>query len=136
MRGRFDGGFSESGTAKVQGLAPRTAIVEMSEAGPWWLEGAEWTESGLSFRVGADRTYLAVSPEALARPELRRPLKTRLKNTSHRVDYLMLGPKPFVEAASGLLELRRQQGLRALGVALEDVVACPLPTGSRAGSMW
>jgi hypothetical protein len=35
----------------------------------------------------------------------------------------MLGPKAFVEAASGLLELRRQQGLRATGVALEDVVS-------------
>jgi hypothetical protein len=35
----------------------------------------------------------------------------------------MLGPKAFVEAASGLLELRRQEGLRVLGVALEDVVS-------------
>jgi hypothetical protein len=104
-------------------MSAGAVVVELTEPGPVWLTGGETTAAGgLRFRAEAGRSYLATSPEAVLRvAEVRRPAKSTLKSTRNRADYLMLGPRPFVEAASELLELRRDQGLQVKGVFLEDV---------------
>jgi hypothetical protein len=61
------------------------------------------------------------SPEAVLPLEVRKPLESRLKEKSHRADYVVIGPAAFVEAAGALLEHRRSQELRVKGVALEEV---------------
>jgi hypothetical protein len=123
VEGRLEGVWSVSGTAHVSGMSAGAMVVELSESGPVWLTGGETTAAGdLRFRAEAGRSYLATSPEAVLRvAEVRRPAKSTLKSTRNRADYLMLGPRPFVEAASELLELRRDQGLQVKGVFLEDV---------------
>ncbi len=47
----------------------------------------------------------------------------RLKSESNRADYIVVGPGAFLEAARPLLEHRRQQGLTALGVPVEEIYA-------------
>ncbi len=37
------------------------------------------------------------------------------------LDYLLIGPQAFLEAAEPLLELRRSQGLQSMAVAMEEV---------------
>lgn len=65
---------------------------------------------------------MAVNPESILRvAEVSKPLESSLKKTGHRADYLVIGPRAFVEAASVLLEHRRSQGLRVKGVSLEEV---------------
>jgi hypothetical protein len=64
---------------------------------------------------------LAVSPESVREVEVRKPPTSKLKKRGFRGDYIVLGPRGFLNAASGLMEHRRSQGLHVLGVAVEDV---------------
>ena len=86
-----------------------------------WLSGALCGTAGLSFLAEADHSYLAVSPEAVLRPEVSRARPSALRDATNRADYLVLGPRAFLEAAQPLLEHRRAQGLETLGVAIEEV---------------
>jgi hypothetical protein len=119
--GLLEGNFTESGTVEVVGSGPEALVLELSDSGPIWLEGAQSTASGARFRVEAGNRYLAVSPQAVQTPEVRKPFPSRLKSARNRAEYLMVGPHRFVEAAGDLLDLRRGQGLRARGIALEQV---------------
>jgi hypothetical protein len=71
----------------------------------------------------ADHSYLAVSPEAVLRPELRPAWPATLDSPNNSAEYLLVAPREFLGLASAvaLLEQRRAQGLSARGVAIEDV---------------
>ena len=86
---------------------------------PTWLEGTRTKAGDVAFRVEAGRTYLAVS--SAARPEILSVAPSGLKDTRHGADYVVLAPRALLDAAAPLIELRRRQGLHAIGVALEDV---------------
>jgi hypothetical protein len=119
--GRLDGWWSESGAVEVSRLNHPAAVIKMGESGPAWLSGLEPTAEGVRFLAEAGTPYLVAGPQAFLPVEVRKPLKSRLKEKSHQADYLLIGPRAFVAAAGSLLELRSSQGLRVKGVALEEV---------------
>jgi hypothetical protein len=122
--GYLEGSWSQSGTAEVTGVAPQAHVLEKTPTVYMWLEGAEGTPSGIRFQAEAEGSYLVVSPDAVKTPTTRRvSKKNRLKTTSQQADYLLIGPRDFLDAASPLLELRRNQGLRAKAVAMEDITS-------------
>ena len=122
MEGRLQGRWSLSGTAEVNGVGSEALVLEQTPEGFIWLEGKEPTESGIRFRAEAGRSYRVVSPEAVRRVLTRRvPTTYRLKHTLNQADYLVIGPREFLGAASALLELRQSQGLQTRAVAVEDI---------------
>ena len=119
LAGRF--GQGGPGTAVVQGLGSAAFVLDTTPPAAIWLSGALSGTAGLSFLAEADHTYLAVSPEAVLRPEVSRARPSALRDAANRADYLVLGPRAFLEAAQPLLEHRRAQGLETIGVAIEEV---------------
>lgn len=120
--GKLEGAFSQGGTAAVRGLAPGAHVLDTTEAPAQWLVGAESSGGALRFRTEARHNYLAVSPEAVLKPEVRKPSSSSsLRSPHNRADYLLLAPRAFLEACRPLLELRRSQGLRSLAVAVEEL---------------
>jgi hypothetical protein len=120
--GALDGRFSSGGTASVADLGLGSVVLDTTSAVPVWLRGAVATGSGLAFRVEAEHRYLAVSPAAVLRPEVRKPQPSTLKDRRNAADYLLVAPRAFLDVAEPLLELRREQGLRARGVSIEEIV--------------
>jgi hypothetical protein len=118
--GVLEGSFSSSGTVEVAGLGAGSPVVETSPE-PRWLRGAAVTAAGLSFRVEAGRSYLAASPAAVRKAQVRPAAVTGLRATGNRADYLLVGPREFLSAAEPLLERRRSQGLLSVAAAIEDV---------------
>ncbi|MCI0410446.1 MAG: C25 family cysteine peptidase, partial [Acidobacteria bacterium] len=119
--GGLRGTFSETGAAEVEGLPANGLVVELTGPQPKWLQGMKGTGRGLTFSVEAGREYLAVSREAVLKPEVRKPSAVTLKSSLNRADYLVVGPQALLEAAKPLLELRRSQGLKSRAVAIEQV---------------
>jgi hypothetical protein len=64
---------------------------------------------------------LAVSPDSVLRPEVRKVRRSGLMSERHRADYLLITPDAFLPAIAPLIELRRNQGLHTEAVAVEDV---------------
>ena len=120
--GRFEGKWSESGVAEISGLGTRALLLDTTNAHPRWLSGAEVGEGGsVRVRVESGRRYLAVSQEAVLRPELWKPRATGLRSENNGGDYLLIGPEEFLSVAAPLLELRRSEGLRVKAVSMEDI---------------
>jgi hypothetical protein len=111
----FDGRFSESGMAEVEGVAASALVLDVTE------RPARWLSKGARFRVEAGGRYLVVSPEAVLAPELETVPVSRLKSSGNGADYVVLGPRDLLDAAKPLLELRRREGLRSRGVPIEEV---------------
>jgi hypothetical protein len=122
LNGQLQGRWSLSGTADVSGVGADALVLQQTPSGFTWLEGSEATVSGVRFQAEAGHDYLVVSPAAVRTPTTRRVSpSSRLKTTSQQADYVLIGPREFLGAASSLLELRRSQGLRAKAVAIEDI---------------
>jgi hypothetical protein len=118
LRGRFD----HSATAELSGFTSGTHMLDVTDARPRWLDDTELGADGLlRFRAEAGRSYLAVGPDAVSRPLVRRADRTSLKSSRLRADYLVIGPDAFLKAAKPLLKLRRSQGLSVLAVSIDDV---------------
>jgi hypothetical protein len=62
-----------------------------------------------------------VSADAVREPEVRAPLRTSLRRGTNQADYLMIGPREFLDAAAPLLALRKRQGLVSRAVSLEEI---------------
>jgi archaellin len=120
MAGYLEGQWTESGTAEVRGVSSGEVVVDTT-AEPVWLTGATPVGSSLRFRTEAGSRFVAASAEAVLLPEIRRPLASRWKRTDNEVDWLAIGPREFLSTAKPLLELRRNGGLRAKAVAIEEV---------------
>ncbi len=118
--GRIDGRFTQSGSATIAGL-PLGSLVLDTTGAPQWLKGARAGAGVFRFRAEAGRRYLAVDPTATLSPEVRRFVPDGLRSTAHRAAWLLLAPREFLPAAQALVDLRREQGLVAKTVALEDV---------------
>jgi peptidase C25-like protein len=120
--GAFEGGFAQPGRAAVSDLPADGVLVDItSPDDPAWLFGASPTADGLAFRAEADHRYLALSRPSLRAPEVRRPLRSALRSTTNRADYLLVAPRAFLAAAQPLLDLRAAQGLAVKAAALEEV---------------
>ena len=111
----LEGGFGESGVADVEGLPGGALVLDVTE------KPARWVGKSPRFAVEAGRRYLVVAPEGVRKPELASVRASSLMSPRLGADYLVLGPRGLLAAAKPLLELRRRQGLRSRGVAIEDV---------------
>jgi hypothetical protein len=120
--GRLEGRWRQSGTAELSGFAAGAHLLDVSDAAPRWLAGAEvGADSVLRLRAEAGGRYLAVSPDAVHHPVITKPGQNRLKSKRNRADYLLIGPKAFLHAAAPLVQLRQSEGLKVTAVAIEDV---------------
>jgi Peptidase family C25/Right handed beta helix region len=118
--GRLTGRFAESGVVAIAG-APKAHVLDITEAPPKWLRGAAATPEGTTFAVQGGREYFVVSSGAAMKPEIRATLRTDLKRGANQADYMMVGPKAFLDAAAPILSMRRRQGLSVRAVALEAI---------------
>jgi hypothetical protein len=119
--GKLEGSFRESGEAAISALSSRSHLLDLTEERARWLSGMDSFEGRMRFKVEAGSNYLAVSPEAVLKPEVERPLPSHLKSPRNRSDYLVVAPRAFQEVAQPLLDWRRSEGLAVRAVALEDV---------------
>jgi hypothetical protein len=118
--GRFEGRFDSFGAATVYGLAG-AHVLDTTEGQPVWLSGGGSSPAGLSFRAEAGRRYLAVSAEAVARPEVRLPPRSLLRDPRRAAKHVVVAPRAFMEAAETLVQHRLSQGLTSRAVAVEEV---------------
>lgn len=72
--------------------------------------------------INPDKTYYALTTQQLRPAEslVLLPSST-LKQPTNGADYLLITAKEFLPAAQTLLERRSQQGLRVMGVSIEDI---------------
>ena len=119
--GLLRGAWKSSGTAEVSGLGGAGFVLDVQDASPQWLSGVDVTSGALSFRVEAGRKYLVVSASSVQRPQVRRPLASRLRNPRTGAEWLLVAPREFLGAAQPLIDLRRSQGLKVKAVSLEEV---------------
>jgi CSLREA domain-containing protein len=118
--GRLEGSFEDSGAATLKGLGESSLVLQLSPE-PMWLRGLAGSSESVSFQVKAGRRYLAVSPDAVLEPKVRKPSASRLRRTDHQADYIIIGPREFLPAAEPLLERRRSQNLVSRAVPIEEV---------------
>jgi hypothetical protein len=120
--GILEGRFHGTGVASVAGMSRGAYVVDVTDSVPQWLSQVTTASDGtLRFRAEAGRRYLAVSPEAVLRAEVRRPRRTVLAREHYQADYVVIGPETFLAEAEPLLELRRSQGLAVTAVPVEQV---------------
>lgn len=123
QNGMLEGTWGASGEARVSGMG-QAYVLDVTDSSPQWLSGAEVDAHGaLRFRAQAGRGYLAVGADAVLRPRVTKARATGLRSERHGVDYLVIGPATFLQAARPLLELRRSEGLRVKAVSIEDVAS-------------
>ncbi len=124
VAGKLEGSWSTSGVAELSGLGSGAHVLDVTEEPLRWLSETRLGSDGvLRFRAESSRSYLAVSPEAVLRPEVRKVWASGLKSPRNRADYLVIGPQAFLEVAQPLLELRRSEGLEVKAVSIEDIYA-------------
>ena len=123
--GLFEGTWGESGTATLSGLTGPVALLDVTpaSAAARWLTGFEASGGSLRFRAEADRVYLAVSQDALLAPRVATPESSTLRASTNQADYILVAPRAFLAAAEPLVERRRDQGLTARAVALEEIAS-------------
>ena len=122
--GRLGGSWSESGVVAIAGLSPGAHLVDVTKALPRWLTGTKSDAGGsVRFRARAGRSYLATSPEALRQPVVRAATPVLWKRSHHQADYVVIGPRAFLQAATELVEHRRGEGLTVAAVPVEDIYA-------------
>ncbi len=93
--GVLEGGFSQFGEAEVAGLSSGVSLLDVSQEPPLWLNGVWGTDGRLRFHAEANHSYLAVSPEALLRPELRPATPASLAKPDNGAEYLLLGDATY-----------------------------------------
>ncbi len=87
--------------------------------------GAEELAAGYRFSFTAPKAptpYISFTTSAARAPErVMADVPSDLKRRYHRVDYLIITASDLMDAAEGLAEYRRAQGLRAKVVDIEDI---------------
>jgi len=115
------GTWFESGTAEVSDIGADARVLDVTEPAPQWLNGVRHEGEVLRFRVEEGRTYLAVDPSSVRRPEIRRASPVLWKQESFGGDYVAVGPRELLDAARPLLDHRRRQGFRVAAVSIDEV---------------
>jgi hypothetical protein len=116
----LSGAWSASGVTEVSGVGGGASVVDLTADAPRWLR-ATVLQDGARFGVVAGHRYFVAGRNALRKPEIRLARSERLLGTAHSASYLAIGPQSYLDAASDLLRLRREQGLSVEAVATEDI---------------
>jgi hypothetical protein len=116
--GVLEGQALTEGVVQASGFAPGSVLLDLSGRLPRWMGrfGA-----GLGFNAEQGHSYLAVSPEAFLRPQIRPVELSSLRDTTNQADWILIAPRDFLPAAQALVDHRQAQGLATMAVALEDV---------------
>jgi Peptidase family C25 len=138
--------FTSGGQTRVTVNGFTSAAVRLLDVRlptrPRWLTGALVQSEPGGFRLTlpaqAEGRYLAVAPTALKTLAAVRPWSAAtLRSTSNRADYLVIAPAALRESAERLADLRRDQGLTAMVIDLDQIAdefngGAPGPHGIRA----
>jgi hypothetical protein len=119
--GKLEGAFGERGEASIAGVSGRAHALDVTEQPARWLETVPAADGGLRVAVEPGRRYAVVDSGAVAAPAIGRAIRTSLRNESNRADYLVVGTRELLAAASPLLALRRTQGLSSRTASLEEI---------------
>ena len=111
--GELSGSFSESGVATI--TSPPGKVFDTTEQQPKRVTGVV----GTSFLAESGHRYLSTS--SAKTPEVRPARAGGLKKAWSRAEYLVIGPREFLEAAEPLLFHRRDEGLISGAIATEDI---------------
>ncbi len=120
VSGHLEGEWSVAGVAEVTGAGSDTVVVDLSENSPRWLTGIQ-RGAALRFTTESAHSYVVADGAGLRRAEVRKVRTPKLLGKRRAVDYLVIGPRAFLDEATDLLEHRRAQGLRVAAVATEDI---------------
>jgi Peptidase family C25/Concanavalin A-like lectin/glucanases superfamily/Domain of unknown function (DUF2341) len=121
-RGRLEGRWTREGTAVVQGVGGRGVVLDVTDRNhPQWLRGIDSRGGTAGFHTDVGRSYLVVAEGSVLSPEVRQPSPPRLRRTSLRADYVLIGPRALLDAARPLLVQRKEQGLESEAVPVEDI---------------
>lgn len=119
--GILEARWNESGVARVPGAS---MALDVTEATPRWIRGERIDgEDSFRFQTEPGRRYLALSEEGLRRPVVRSVPRTTLQDRHPQTDYLILGPRAFLDAAKPLVSHRISQGLSVRTAAVEDIAS-------------
>jgi len=118
--GRLEGRAPSSGLVQATGFSPGSLLLDVSTATPRWLSPV-LAGSQLVFTAEAQRRYLAVSPQALLRPEVRPAAAAVLRERSLQADWIVIAPEELLPTAAPLVLQREAQGLSARAVSLEQI---------------
>ncbi len=118
--GRLEGRSPASGLVRAAGFSPGTLLLDVTAAVPTVLTPSA-TGAELVFTADAQKSYLAVSREAVLRPEVRPASAQTLRAASLQADWIVIAPKELLPAAEPLVAHREGQGLRVMAVSLEQV---------------
>ena len=122
--GRLEGRWTESGTAEISGclLELGSSIrLEPSRCGSPVLP-----PRGITSFVSAPRRSTTISssmPPRCVIPRSAKPPRAWLKRNSNQAEYIVLGPRAFLDAARPLVDHRRRQGLTVRAVPIEQIYA-------------
>jgi hypothetical protein len=118
--GRLEGRAPASGQVRAAGFPTGALLLDVTGKTPVW-QAASAAGDEIVFAAEAQRSYLAVSPDAVLRPVLHAASPGTLRATTHQADWIVIAPKELLPAADPLVAQRESQGLRAMAVALEDI---------------
>ncbi len=118
--GRLEGRSPSAGLVRAAGFSPGALLLDVSGPTQKWLTPTV-SGSELVFPAAAQKSYLAVSPEAVLRPEIRQAAASSLRAGSQQVDWIVIAPQELLPAAEPLRVHRESQGLRAMAVSLEEI---------------
>jgi hypothetical protein len=122
--GLFEGTWAEGGTASLTNAPADVAVLELgTDAAPRWLTGYDVSGGSVRFRAEAGRRYWVGLRSALFSPRVATVQPSALKNAGNQADYLLIGPKAFLDAAEPLVARRLDQGLAARAVAFEEIAS-------------
>ena len=118
--GRLEGRAPSSGLVRAAGFPGGALLLDVSGGTPSWLTPAV-SGGEIVFPAQAQRRYLAVSPEAVLRPDVRSAGVPSLRTSSLQADWILIAPQELLPAAEPLVAHRESQGLRPMAVSLEQI---------------
>ena len=118
--GVLEGKTLADGAVQASGFSPGSVLLDLSGRRTRWLGRTRGTGS-LAFAAEAGHDYLAVSPAAILRPEIRPVTPSSLQDAANQADWILIAPEALLPAAEPLVLHRQAQGLAARAVSLERV---------------
>jgi hypothetical protein len=116
--GSLEGQALTDGVVQATGFAPGSVLIDLSGRVPRWMGRSR---TSIAFAAEQGHSYLAVSPEAFLRPQIRPVEVSPLRDTTNQADWILVAPRDFLPTAQPLVDHRQAQGLAVMAVALEDI---------------